>query len=199
MQPKHALAVVVCWQILGCADPALAGTFEDAVSAYKKGDYTTALQLFRPLADQGDARAELGLADMYELGQGTPKDEAQAVKWYRAAADKGNVIGQLGLGFMYAEGNGVSQDFPEAAKWYRLAADQGEPMAQFQLGHIYETGEGLPKDMTLAYMWFSMSATRGFKNAKKMRDELALRMTLDQIKAAEKLMDDHKAASQPAK
>jgi hypothetical protein len=199
MQPKHALAVAACWLIFACAAPALAGKFEDAASAYKKGDYTTALQLFRSMADQGDVRAELGLADMYELGQGTPKDEAEAVKWYRAAADKGNAIGQLGLGFMYAEGNGVPQDFPEAAKWYRLAADQGEPMAQFQIGHIYETGEGLPKDVALAYMWFSLSATQGFQNAKKMRDQLALRMTPDQIKAAEKLVGEHKATSQPTK
>jgi len=40
----------------------------------------------RPLADQGNALAQLGLGGMYANGQGVPQDYAQAVIWYRKAA-----------------------------------------------------------------------------------------------------------------
>jgi uncharacterized protein len=60
-----------------------AGPLEDAVAAYRRSDFATALQLLRPLADQGDAGAQAGLGLMYELGKGVPKDNAEAVRWYR--------------------------------------------------------------------------------------------------------------------
>jgi hypothetical protein len=69
------------------AGAALAGPLDDAQAAYNRGDYATALQLIRPLADQGDARAQSILGLMYESGRGVPQDYAEAVKWYRKAAD----------------------------------------------------------------------------------------------------------------
>jgi hypothetical protein len=46
-------------------DPAGAGPVEDAAAAYKRGDYATAMRLFRPLADEGDASAQVVLGFMY--------------------------------------------------------------------------------------------------------------------------------------
>ena len=43
------------------AGPAVAGPFEDGEAAFSKGDYATALRLWQPLAQQGDARAQNGL------------------------------------------------------------------------------------------------------------------------------------------
>jgi uncharacterized protein len=43
---------------LAITGPALAKPFEDAKAAYQKGDYVTALRLWRPLADAGDANAQ---------------------------------------------------------------------------------------------------------------------------------------------
>ena len=54
------LILVVC-----AAGPAVAGPFEDGATAYAKGDYGTALRLWRPLAEQGDARAQYNLGLMY--------------------------------------------------------------------------------------------------------------------------------------
>jgi hypothetical protein len=39
------------------AGAAVAGPFEDGSAAYARGDYATAMRLWRPLADQGDALA----------------------------------------------------------------------------------------------------------------------------------------------
>ncbi len=75
-----ALALLLA---LGLAAPVLAGPYEDADAAYYKGDYTTALRLYRPLADKGNVDAQHNLGFMYENGRGVPQDYVQAVAWYR--------------------------------------------------------------------------------------------------------------------
>jgi TPR repeat protein len=41
--------------ILLSVSSAFAGAFEDGAAAYQRQDYATAIRLFQPLADQGDA------------------------------------------------------------------------------------------------------------------------------------------------
>ncbi len=43
--------------------------FEAGVDAYELGDYDTALEEFRPLAEQGDALGQLYLGARYHEGQ----------------------------------------------------------------------------------------------------------------------------------
>ena len=52
MNLKRAIAAIVL--VSAFAAPVAAGTFEDAVDAYARGDYAKALRLIRPLA--GNAR-----------------------------------------------------------------------------------------------------------------------------------------------
>jgi len=44
--------------VVPLAKIAIAGPFEDAFAANARGDYATALRLYRSLADQGNARAQ---------------------------------------------------------------------------------------------------------------------------------------------
>ena len=97
---------------------------DDALAAYNKGDYKTAMRLWKPLAEQGDASAQYNLGLMYRNGKGVPEDDKQAVKWYRLAAEQGFTNAQYNLGVMYANGSGVSEDDKQAVKWYRLASEQ---------------------------------------------------------------------------
>jgi TPR repeat protein len=106
-------------------DAAMAGPLEDGEAAYHKGDYATALQIFRPLAEQGDAAAQVQLGVMYENGLGVPLDYAQAVALYRKAADQGDPFGQIYVGDMYRDGHGVPQDYVRAHMWYNLATSRG--------------------------------------------------------------------------
>jgi hypothetical protein len=46
----------------------VAGPLEDAEAAYDRGDYATALPLFRSLADQSNATAQAILGRMYAHG-----------------------------------------------------------------------------------------------------------------------------------
>jgi TPR repeat protein len=115
----------------------VAGPFEDASTAYTRGDYATTARLLRPLAVQGHAPSQHGLGSMYARGDGFPVDFAEATKWFRLAAAQGYAPSQFALGGMHVQGNGVLQDYEQAARWYRLAAEQGYAMAQMSLGFFY--------------------------------------------------------------
>ncbi len=80
--------------VLSFAAPVAAGQSEDAQAAYSRGDFATALQLYRTLAGQGNAHAQTMLGLMFENGQGVLKDYAEGVKWFRKAAEQGYAPGQ---------------------------------------------------------------------------------------------------------
>lgn len=46
---------------------AFAGPFEDAIAAYNRHEYGTALRLMRPLAEQGNADAQNGMGALYYI------------------------------------------------------------------------------------------------------------------------------------
>ncbi len=67
-----------------------ADAFDDGVVAFERGDYASAMRLFRLAANQGDPEAQISLGFMYAEGQGVPQDDAEAVRWYRKAAEQGH-------------------------------------------------------------------------------------------------------------
>jgi TPR repeat protein len=108
---------------------AIAGPLDDAIAALQRGDYTMAMRLIRPLAEQGNAGAQTDLGVIYDSGLGVPQDYAQAVVWYHKAADQGDAGAQFNLGFMYAQGHGVAQDYAQAHMWFSLAASRAPDAA----------------------------------------------------------------------
>ena len=88
---------------------------------YDERDYRE----WRPLAERGIEEAQTRLGVMYQLGQGVPKDYAEALKWFRLAADQGYAEAQFGLGDMYYWGRLGPQDYTKAAKWYRRPPSRG--------------------------------------------------------------------------
>jgi uncharacterized protein len=115
---------------------AWAGPLEDANAAYDRGDYATALPLFRSLAEQGDARAETNLGVMYSKGQGVAQDYAAAAKWYRKAADQEYALGQNDLGGLYEAGHGVKKDYAEIGLSYGKALIGGFAVPPCCLGIV---------------------------------------------------------------
>lgn len=114
-------ASVVLLLTLACATHVSAADFQVGVSAYERGNYSTALEEIRPLADRGEPEAQALLGMMYKLGHGVAEDHAQAAKWFEAAAEQGFAEAQHNLGVMYEEGNGVPKDYVRAHMWYSLA------------------------------------------------------------------------------
>ena len=176
--------------LLLCSSVARADDFEDAKDAYQKGKYAQAIELFRPLAIQGDANSQRYLGIMYFDGKGVTQDYQEAVKWYLLAAEQGNASAQYNLGLKYDYGKGVTQDYKEAVKWYLLAAEQGSASAQYNLGVMYDNGEGVTQDYVRAHMWFNLVTSKGEEMAKKNREKVAKKMTPSQIAEAQKMAQD---------
>jgi TPR repeat protein len=152
--------------------------------AYEQKDFATAMKELTPLAQQGNADAQLFLGKMYMSGQGVPRDADLALKWFKAAADEGNAEAQFFLGAMYLL---PSKDVPQGLKWLRLSADQGMADAQLLLGMAYLKGSDVPHDLVEADMWLELAATRGDQFAPSQRDLVEKQMTPEQIAKARAL------------
>jgi TPR repeat protein len=132
---------------------------ELATEAFDNGEYEKAMDLWMPLAEDGNAEAQFGIGYLYDKGLGVPRDTAEAIHWYRLSAEKNHALSQLNLGAIHQEGR---EDFPadpgRAADWYRLAAEQGNASAQYNLGKLYFRGQGLPRKYELAAEWLRKAA-----------------------------------------
>jgi uncharacterized protein len=147
----------------------------------------TGMDATKRAADQGDVSAQHGLGLAYFSGQGVPQDLVEAVKWFRKAAENGYAASQYMLGVTFMVSDETPKDYVEATKWFRLAADQGFTDAQCMVSAAYATGRGVQRDYVLAFMWSSIAATRGDKDASKFRDELAPKMTPEEIARAKEM------------
>ncbi|MGI9490152.1 MAG: tetratricopeptide repeat protein [Geminicoccaceae bacterium] len=99
-------------------------------AAYKSGYYQRAIDLWLPLAEAGDARAQEFIGILHEEGHGVPKDIDKAMSWYERAALSGDMAAQYNLGRIYLEGKLVEQDIERAHELLRLAAEQGDEDAK---------------------------------------------------------------------
>jgi len=104
----------------------LLGEMYDYGSGGVDQDDDEAALWYRKAAEQGYARAQMGLGDVYSRSESP--DFTQAAVWYRKAAEQGDARAQHRIGVQYLVGLGTPQDFAEAYFWLDLAA-VGEPYA----------------------------------------------------------------------
>jgi len=161
--------------------------FTAGQEAYSSGDYQTAIAAWQPLAEEGHADGQYGMGLLYANGFGVPMDDAQALKWYGLAADQGHALAQCNLAVMHANGWGVPQSDEEAFKWYSLAAEQGVTTAQINLGKMLSRGFGADQDNVQAHKWFTIASDLGDHDAPAKRDDVASRMSPDEISEADLL------------
>ena len=145
--------------------PALAETFEEGKEAYQAKDYQRALEILRPLAEQGNAQAQVTLGIMYDNGHGVPLDQSEAFNWYIKAAKQGDPIVQHDVGVKYFQGQGVEQDYQQAAYWWEQSANAGLADSQFNLGLMHYRGLGIDQDYKKASELFYAAAKQGHGNA----------------------------------
>jgi uncharacterized protein len=121
--PITLILSMVCFVLPAWAD------YQAGMDAYNRGDFATALREWRPLAEQGDAKAQFSFGLLYENGDGVPRDYTKARQWYEKAAAQGDAKAQLYLGLQSSFGQGVPMDLVEAYMWYSLAAGNGNAHA----------------------------------------------------------------------
>ena len=147
--------------------------------------FVVAIMLFALAAP---AHADIRAArDAMEAGR---FEEAYEALW--PAAQSGNADAEELIGVMYAMGLGRPRDDARAFDWYLRASLKGHPGAQSGIGWYYEVGRGLPApDPVRAYAWYTLSAMGGDPDAAMSQEEIAKRMTKDEIAAALEIVGDY--------
>lgn len=158
--------------------------FQIGWEASTRGDFATAIDKWRPLAEQKFATMEFLMGAVHAASG----NDEEAVKWYRKSAEQGYARAQNNLGSMYEDGRGVSPNDKEAARWYFKAASQGLAEAQTNLGAM----DAAAKDYVKAYAWFRIAAAQGDALAEEARNLVAARMTTTEAcNQAERLAEQY--------
>ena len=158
---KIRRAVVFLFLILSTTfvSAARADAFAAGSRAYAARNYVLAGQIFLPLAEERDARAQTYLGVMYLRGQGVPQNFAVAAYWLQLASSAGVPTAQYFFGLMYDKGQGVPQDFVRAQAWLNLAVAHAEPRLRDRWALIRNavaskmTEAQLAEARRLAYEW----------------------------------------------
>ena len=148
--------------IYGCVlvlmfNQARADDFQKVRQDDARRDYVSEAADLRPLAMDGNVRAETLLAMLYDMGYGLPQSYPEALVLYKKAAAQGSSMAERYLGIMYQFGHGVSRDMSQAFKWEVKAAKQSDPLAFNQLGSMYANGDGVRENKALAYALYVYS------------------------------------------
>jgi hypothetical protein len=111
--------------------------------AYDRASYATSLQIWLPLAEQGDARAQTYVGEIHEKGLGIEPDPEAAAAWYLKAAEQGYGPAQVSLGQLYEQGRGVPRDPALALLWYRRASGLEGAGLAFVTAAAHAEGQGV--------------------------------------------------------
>lgn len=142
--------------------------YEHGTEAFRRGDYQQARDIWAPLAEAGDPRAQFGLGNLYFNGLGLEKNQQAAFDWYLKSARQGYAPAQFYVGNTYKHGHGVIADESSANEWWQKAAEQGLASAQYNLGLQYWFGRGTREDRETAIRWFARAAEAGHPKARKL-------------------------------
>ena len=138
-------------------------------------------------AEQGDARTQNDLGNMYYFGRGVPKNYAKALELFGKSAEQGFAEAQNNLGNMYYSGAGVPKDDKKAAHWWLKAAKQGDAWAQYSLGMMYHSTKSDLQDYKKSYMWYSLTIHNRWSIARGDRDTVAKKLSSQDLIEAKKM------------
>lgn len=155
--PPHRITALLLAALITLPFAAHAG-LNEGLAAYDKADYATAQKELAPLAEKGNAQAQVRVGKIFNLGQGIPPDKKEAAKWFHLAAQQGLAEAQGALGYLCLVGEGVSQNSDLALEWTRKAAQQGDATAQFNLSVMYGEPYGIQKNPTESLKWLRKAA-----------------------------------------
>jgi TPR repeat protein len=170
---------------------ARADAFEEGMVLYEATEYKKAMEVWRPLAEQGEVAAQVKVGTMHLHGMSVKRDPVEALKWFHKAAKQGNSEAQYNLGNLYGTPHfGIELDQEESVKWYRQAAEHGNADAQYSLGAKYFKGEGLPQDYVMGYAWMEVAARQGHFSAPNYRDLIGMILSADDLEKGNSLADE---------
>jgi len=170
-----------------------AQSVKTGIDAWQRSDYATAVAVWRPLAEKGDADAQFNLGQAYRLGRGVSINLAAAQTWFERAAEKGHLDAQTTLGLMlFQNGNRTG-----GLRWIKLAAEKSEPRAMLVYGTALFNGDGVGQDTTLGYAYVARAAAQGLMAARDTLTQLDGMLSPDERKKGQALAAARAKAAPP--
>jgi TPR repeat protein len=130
---------------------------------------------YRLAAESNDAEAQFKLAELYEQGNGVPKNDEEAFSWYLKAEQLeineeafcgGFNKARYEVARCYVTGKGVRKDSEEALKRLLPFADPklterlwSMPGAQLLVATVFADPEHARHDLIEAYVWINLAAS----------------------------------------
>jgi ankyrin repeat protein len=140
---KSILAgMLVLWVSVSCH--ASEAQWQQYEQLFRQRQWVSAQQTLQAMAEAGDARASMTLAQWYRNGTGGTKNMPLARQWMQRAAETGLADAQYQLGVMEVKGIGGNTSSAEAKHWLTLAAQQGHPRAAEMLADNSWQGDATP-------------------------------------------------------
>lgn len=165
--PLHAAGSADVQPAAEKVDPSRFGMHpaDRAYGAYQRGLFITALNLAKPLAENGDPAAQTLVAEIYARGLGVPRNDELAAKWYVAAAAQGVPEAQFQYALLLLDGTHVAKNAEMAVDLMGKAAVAGNRLAQFNYAQMLL--ERMPGDrgLTEAAPWFERAARQNLPDA----------------------------------
>ena len=162
-------------------------------------DPEQAVLWYQLAAESEDAGAQFKLAQLYEDGNGVPKNEEEAFNWYLRAETQSHSDfpddASFEVGRCYASGQGVEKNSKEALKRLLKIADPrvtkdswNMPRAQFWVATVFSDPEHTSHDLVEAYAWINLAAAYGTtvqEHYIQFREKLGAQLTKEQKSKAQ--------------
>ena len=171
MQNRRLLAFALAGSVLAWAGPAGAQRDAEAAraeTAYRTGDYQTAVTIWRDRAEEGDVEALFYLGEAYRTGRGVARDLRTAEGYYAQAAKTGHREAADNYGLLLYE-SGRKQD---ALPYLAESAKRGDARAQYVLALGHYNGDVVGKNWPRAYALISLADAAGLAQAGRARAQM---------------------------
>ena len=136
-----------------------------AFGAYQRGLYITAHNLAKPMAEKGDAAAQMLMAEILSRGLGMPRDGKAAAEWYVKAAAQGIPEAKFQHALMLMDGKLVTADREKAFTLMGEAAALGNRLARFNYAQMIIARKPGDAGLAEALPWFEQAARQGLPDA----------------------------------
>ena len=131
-----------------------------------------AVECFKKVAENGNARAYIDLAECYLTGRGVSKDWLKAIDLGKKSLRMGNEDAKTFLGILYYdrgkayhEGNGLPHDEEKAVEMYKISGEYGYAKAYSSLSRRYMEGIGVQMDGNKGLEMAMKAYNMGYINA----------------------------------
>jgi len=164
--------------------------FGKGVNAYRAGEFKTAYEIWLPLANGGNAKAQNALGHLYRSGLGVETDLAISRQWYTKSAVAGDRVGLFSLGDIARSTAKTKGERAKALILIKKAANLNYAAAQYDMASTLQKGQDLPANDAEAYFWVSLALENNYKKAQALKELLAMSLSQAEIQAQSKRVQE---------